>query len=171
MTCSFYDLAFGVGSGGARKDTHYVRGSLEEVRQDLAAELAEEINLYLLCWYGARLSLDVYQQGKQTDSIDLHPFLAIAVAGYPTITFTGPEQPVGYDFEADEEAEDETDTLSYRMFAGELGDTVSVTVDWDRVQVPPLRGKAVGEGDTVALHALPGHFFHTATYGYQDFEL
>jgi hypothetical protein len=170
MTHSFYDLAFGVDPGGARKDTHYVRGSLEEIRKDLDAELAEEINLYLLCWYGARLTLDVYQEGTRTDSIDLHPFLTISVAGHPDITFTGPEEPVGYDFAADEEAEDETETLSYRMFAGELGDAVTVTVAWDRVEVPPLRGRVAREGDEVALHPLPGHFEHIATYGDQDFE-
>ncbi|MER5619238.1 hypothetical protein [Streptomyces sp. NPDC002215] len=170
MMRSFYDLVFGVDPGGARKDAHYVRGSLEEVQHDLAVELAQEINLYLLCWYGARLTLDVYQQGKQTDSIDLHPFLTISIAGYPDITFTGPGESVGYDFEADEEAEDETTTLSYRMFAGELGDAVNVTVDWDRIEVPSLRGEMVREGDVVALHPLPGHFEHTAEYGYQDFE-
>ncbi|MCP9959372.1 hypothetical protein [Streptomyces sudanensis] len=169
MVRSFYDLAFGVDPGGARKDTHYVRGSLEEVRHDLAAELAEEINLYLLCWYGARLTLDVYQQGKRTDSIDLHPFLTISVAGHPDITFTGPGEPVGYDFEADEDAEDETTTLSHRMFAGELGDAVEVTVDWDRIEVPPLIGEVAREGDRVALHPLPGRFGHTAEYGCQDF--
>ncbi|MQY14394.1 hypothetical protein SRB5_45600 [Streptomyces sp. RB5] len=65
---------------------------------------------------GARLTLDVYQQGKQTASIDLHPFVTISVKGYPDITFTGPEEPVGYDFEADDDAEDEDATLSGRMF-------------------------------------------------------
>ncbi|WBB64298.1 hypothetical protein O7599_18070 [Streptomyces sp. WMMC500] len=167
---SFYDLAFGVDPGGARKDAHYVRGSLEEVRRDLAAELAEDINLYLLCWYGARLTLDVYQEGKKTDSIDLHPFLTISIAGYPDITFTGPGEPVGYDFEADEEAEDETTTLSHRMFAGDLGDACKVAVHWDRIEVPALGGEVVRDGDVVALHPLPGHFEETAAYGYQDFE-
>ncbi|MFI9358680.1 hypothetical protein [Streptomyces lydicus] len=170
MSRSFYDLAFGVDPGGARKDTHYVRGSLEEVQRDLAAELAEEINLYLLCRYGARLTLDVYQEGKQTDSIDLHPFLTLSIAGRPDITFTGPGEPVGYDFEADEEAEDETTTLSYRMFAGALGDAVKVTVHWDRVEVPPLNGDVVREGDVVELHPRPHHVAHTAAYGRQDFE-
>ena len=171
MSRSFYDLVFGVDPGGARKDAHYVRGSLDEVKRDLTAELAEEINLYLVCWYGARLTLDVYQQGEQTDSIDLHPFLTISIAGYPDITFTGPGEPVGYDFEADEEAEDDTETLSDRMFAGELGDAVDVRVHWDRVEVPSLRGEVAREGDMVALHPPPGHFEHTATYGYQDFEV
>ncbi|MEV5986350.1 hypothetical protein AB0L85_15195 [Streptomyces sp. NPDC052051] len=169
MSRSFYDLAFGVPPGGATKDTHYVRGSLEEVQRDLAAELAEEINLYLLCWYGARLTLDVYQQGKQTDSIDLHPFLTISITGYPDITFTGPEEPVGYDFEADEEAEDETTPLSHRMFAGDLGDAVKATVHWDRIEVPSLSGEVAREGDVVALHPIPGRSEH-AKYGRQDFE-
>ncbi|SPL88354.1 unnamed protein product [[Actinomadura] parvosata subsp. kistnae] len=141
------------------------------MQHDLAAELAPEISLYLLCWYGARLTLDVYQQGMQADSIDRHPFLAISITGYPDITFTGPEEQVGYDFEADEKAEDEIQTLSFRMFAGELGDSVSVTVHWDRIEVPPLRGEVAREGDVVALRPLPGHFEHTAGYGYQDFEL
>ncbi|NJP95970.1 hypothetical protein HCN51_42160 [Nonomuraea sp. FMUSA5-5] len=115
--------------------------------------------------------MDVYQQGMQADSIDRHPFLAISITGYPDITFTGPEEQVGYDFEADEKAEDEIQTPSFRMFAGELGDAVSVTVHWDRIEVPPLRGEVAREGDVVALRPLPGHFEHTAEYGYQDFEL
>jgi len=164
MPRSFYDLAFGVAPGGARKDTHYVRGSLEEVQHDLAVELAEGLNLYLLCWYGAQLTLDVHQQGQLTDEIDLHPFVTISIAGFPDITFTGPGEPVGYDFQADEEAEDETGTLTHSMFAGELGDSVTVTVDWDRIEVPPLRGKVAREGDAAVL--LDGF-----EYGYQDFEV
>ncbi|WP_156325725.1 hypothetical protein [Nonomuraea sp. SBT364] len=33
---SFYDLAFGVSPGGARKDAHCIRGSIDEINADLA---------------------------------------------------------------------------------------------------------------------------------------
>ncbi|OEU94383.1 hypothetical protein [Streptomyces oceani] len=149
---SFYDLAFGVDPGGARKDTHYVRGSLDEIKADLDAELTEGegINLYLLCWYGARLALDVYQHGERSRSIDLHPFVTISVEGYPDITFTGPEEPVGYDFSTEEESSVAEGSLSDRMFGG-LGDSFSVAVAWDRIDVPPLVGEVAGPDDLVSL--------------------
>ncbi|MFI0716452.1 hypothetical protein ACH4SK_38850 [Streptomyces inhibens] len=178
---SFYDLTFGVDPGGARKDAHFISATLDEVKEDLASELAEEINLYLMCWYGARLSLDVYQQGELAESIDLHPFITISIQGYPDITFAGPGEPIGYDFEADEgeegddeadgeEEENEADSLSERMFAGELGDKVTVSVDWARTHVPPLTGEVVGPDDTVQLAPRSG-FRHLASYGFSDFEM
>lgn len=51
-----------------------------------------------------------------------------------------------------------------------LGDTVGITVDWDRIDVPSPTGEVVREGDVVGLHPLPGHFEQTAVYGCQDFE-
>ncbi|MGY0059242.1 hypothetical protein ACWY4P_22255 [Streptomyces sp. LZ34] len=177
---SFYDLAFGVAPGGARKDAHFISATLDEVRRELASELTEGTNLYLLCWYGARLTLDVYQQGEPAESIDLHPFITISIEGYPDITFTGPGEPVGYDFRddeeddededdevEDEEDEDDEDDLAKRMFADDLGDTVKVSVDWDRIQVPALIGKVVGPDDE-AVMLTPGD--RLAAYGHQDFE-
>ncbi|MES4901081.1 MULTISPECIES: hypothetical protein [unclassified Streptomyces] len=161
---SFYDLAFGVDPGGARRDAHIVSATLDEVKHGLASELAEGINLYLLCRYGARLTLDVYQQGELAESIDLHPFITISVEGYPDITFTGPGEPVGYDFDEDEE--DEEGGLSGRMFADDLDDSVKVSVDWDRVPAPSLIGEVAGPDDEAVL--LTGD--RLAAYGYQDFE-
>ncbi|MEU5029930.1 hypothetical protein [Streptomyces milbemycinicus] len=186
---SFYDLAFGVDPGGARKDAHFISATLDEVKRELASELSQGINLYLLCWYGAHLTLDVYQQGELTESIDLHPFITISVEGHPDITFTGPGEPVGYDFrgdkgdteddeddkddededfedEDDEEEEDEEDNLADRMFADDLDDSVKVSVDWDRIPVPSLIGEVAGPDDEAVL--LTGD--HLAEYGYQDFE-
>jgi hypothetical protein len=173
---SFYDLAFGVDPGGSRKDAHVISATLDEVKHDLASELAEGINLYLLCWYGAHLTLDVYQQGELTESIDLHPFITISVEGYPDITFAGPGEPVGYDFrgdggdddfdEEDDEDENDEDDLAERLFADDLGDTVKVSVAWDRIQVPPLTGEVVGPDEEAVL--LTGD--RLAAYGYQDFE-
>ncbi|MGG7575727.1 hypothetical protein [Streptomyces sirii] len=170
---SFYDLAFGVEPGGARKDAHFISATLGEVKEDLASELAEEINLYLLCRYGARLSLDVYQQGELAESIDLHPFVTLSIEGYPDITFTGPGEPLGYDFESDDEvdddeADDETEdaddcdedeggNLSDLMFAGALGDKVKAYVDWSRVHAPSLTGEVVGLDDTVQLAPRTGY--------------
>ncbi|MGI5351235.1 hypothetical protein ACQEU8_24115 [Streptomyces sp. CA-250714] len=164
---SFYDLAFGVAPGGARKDAHHILGSLDEVKAGLADELAEEINLYLLCSYGADLSLHVYQQEELTQSLDLHPFVTISIDGYPDITFKGPREPVGYDFRAEDGADDE-EGLSFKMFCGSLGDAVRAEVDWSRIEVPPLTGEILAEDDeddTVEL--ADGNL---ASYGYQDFE-
>lgn len=52
------------------------------------------------------------------------------------------------------------------MFADDLGDTVKVSVDWDRVPAPPLIGELAGPDDEAVL--LIGD--RRAEYGYQDFE-
>ncbi|MEV4414869.1 hypothetical protein [Catellatospora sp. NPDC049609] len=150
---SYYDLRFGVSPGGARKDAHYIRGTLDEVKADLAGELAEGVNLYLLCWYGAQLSLDVYQHGRLARSIDLHPFVSIDIEGYSPITFTGPGEPVGHDFSADEEEYVDDGSLSDLLFMGELEHVTTVTVDWDRMDVPALLGEVAGPGDFVNVDA------------------
>ncbi|BCJ71663.1 hypothetical protein CS0771_12070 [Catellatospora sp. IY07-71] len=148
---SFYDLHFGVLPGGARKDAHYIRGTLGEIRADLDTELAQGLNLYLLCWYGATLSLDVYQHGIRTESIDLHPYVTIAVEGYPDITFAGPGQPLGHDFTADDETDE--GSLSERFLIGDLEDVTTVTVDWARITVPALLGEVARPDGFVTVRA------------------
>lgn len=145
---SFYDLAFGVDPGGARKDCHYVRGTLDEIKRDLANALEDQLNLYLLCWYGAALDLRVFENGELTRAFDLHSLITIDIDGYPTITFDGQGEPVGYDFQ--DEDDDDGDSLTARMFGNELT-SVTVTLDWSRIDVPPLRGKVVQNGDFVNI--------------------
>ncbi|MEU8075312.1 hypothetical protein AB0B31_07665 [Catellatospora citrea] len=165
---SFYDLNFRVSPGGARKDAHYIRGDLAEIKADLAAELTEGVNLYLLCWYGAELTLDVHQHGARLESIDLHPYLTISVEGHPDVTFTGPGEPVGWDFEEDEETDE--GSLSDQLFVGDLEDRTTVTVHWDRIDVPPLRGDVVGPGDLVTLDGRRPHEEDAIPYGFTDLE-
>lgn len=145
---SFYDLEFSVDPGGARKDAHYIRGTLDEIKSDLAEELDEQTNLYLLCWYGARLELRVFERGELVHKADLHPAITIEIGGYPTITFAGSMKPIGHTFKGEE---DDDESLTSRMFAGSLED-VKVTVDWSKVDVPAkLAGQRVGEGDFVNI--------------------
>jgi hypothetical protein len=147
---SFYDLAFGVSPGAARKDAHYIRGSLNEVKEDLAGELSESINVYLLCWHGADLALHVYEQGERMHSIDLHPFITVSVDGYPDITFLDSGKPTGYDAGADDPRKVEQ-ALEDGMFSGELNDAIKVTVNWAEIEVPALVGEIAAEGDQVKL--------------------
>jgi hypothetical protein len=162
---SFYDLNFRVSPGGARKDAHYIRGSLAEIQADLAAELAEGVNLWLLCWYGAELNLDVHEHGRRAHSIDLHPYLTISVEGYPDVTFTGPREPHGWDFEEDDEG-----GLSEQLLIGDLEDRTTVTVAWDRIRVPPLHGDVAGPGDLVTLPDHRPLDEDAIPYGFTDLE-
>ncbi|ADI10411.1 hypothetical protein SBI_07291 [Streptomyces bingchenggensis BCW-1] len=75
---SFYELVFSVSPGAARKDAHYVVGSLDEVKRALDSELSESSNVYLLCWHGAKLALNVYERGECIHSIDLHPCITVS---------------------------------------------------------------------------------------------
>ncbi|WP_144122613.1 hypothetical protein [Catellatospora sichuanensis] len=178
---SYYDLRFWVSPGGASKDVHYLRGTLDEVKADLAAELAEGMNHYLLCWYGAELALDVYQHGRLARTIDLHPFVTIDVEGYPPITFTGPGEPVGHDFSSDEEQSVDDGSLSDLFFMGEVEQVTTVTVDWARIDVPALLGQAAQPGDLLTISDRPyddaeagdadaPHEAGYLPYGYVDFE-
>ena len=84
---SFLCLQFDVDPGGARKDAHWIRATLAEIRADLEAELRDGHSLYYLCWYGARLRLHVFQGVAYERSVDLLPLLRVDIDGYPTITF------------------------------------------------------------------------------------
>ncbi|MGK4903420.1 hypothetical protein [Streptomyces albus] len=147
---SFYDLRFGVSPGGARKDAHFICGSVEEAMHALDAELEESSNIWLLFGYsdGADLALDVYQQGERVQSIDLHPFITIRVDGYPDIVFHGPGKTTGSVVGADD-PERVKKLLADGMVAGDFDGRTEVTVDWDSVPVPPLIGEIADIGDYV----------------------
>ncbi|MFF3954582.1 hypothetical protein ACFYY1_15380 [Streptomyces sp. NPDC001890] len=166
---SFYDLAFEVSPGAARKDVHYIRGSLDEIRDDLAAELSESSNVYLLCWYGsAELALHVYQQGERVHSIDLRPLVTVSVVGYRPITFLGSGEPTGYDAGADD-AGKVRQALEEGMFSGDLDGTIEVAVDWDSIEVPGLVGEVATDDDYVKLAEGPdGVSFEDE--GWDDFD-
>jgi hypothetical protein len=145
---SFYALGFSVEPGGARYNVLYVRGTLEEVAADLAAELGVGQNVCLLCWYGATLELTVHQDGAQTQRIDLHPYLTVSIEGYSDITFAGPGQPLSDDVRSDDGSDD---SLSERLLTGQLDDEISAVVDWERIDVPALLGNVARPGDLVAF--------------------
>ncbi len=149
---SFYDLRFGVSPGGARKDAHFIRGSIDEVRRALDSEFEQTINVWLLFGYGrgADLALDVYERGERKHSIDLHPFIAIRIDGYPDITFRRPGKATGCLVGADD-PEKVKSLLADGMFAGDFDGRTEVTMDWDRILVPPLVGEIADFGDYVKL--------------------
>lgn len=151
---SFYLLTFSVAPGGAHKDTHFVRGTLQEIKADLARELADASHLYLLCCYGAQLSLDVYQSGVPAASFRLQPLITITIEGYPTITFEHDCAPVGYDFKAESEEAVERGSLAARLFADEFGESLAVSVAWEKLDVPALVEPVAGPGDYVSLEGL-----------------
>ncbi|RJO71445.1 hypothetical protein D5S18_25080 [Nocardia panacis] len=147
MPKSFYDLVFSAVSGSAGKDAHYIRGTLDEVRSDLESELSQKgFNLYLLCWFGSDLRVNVYEQGSLVQTIDLHPFVKVSIDGYPDLIFQASEFPDHPDI-----ASEEWLRLGDRVLSGELDDAIVVTVDWDRIEVPPLVGEIATKYDFVKI--------------------
>lgn len=152
---SFYDLRFSVLPGGARRDAHYICGSLDQVMAALELEFAEDSdNVGLLFASGSDLALDVYQRGERVTTIGLYPFVTIRVDGYPDITFRGSDNPTAY-FAGSDDPEKVKAALADGMgvdHTAEVDDTVvEVIVDWDHVRVPPLVGEIAKEGDYVML--------------------
>jgi hypothetical protein len=145
---SFYSLDFSVQPGGARYAVGYVRGTLDEIRADLAVELTVGQNVYLLCWYGATLGLSVHQHGVQTGWIDLHPYVTISIEGYSDITFAGSGQPISDDVRSDDASDD---SLSERLLTCQLDDKISAVIDWESIDVPTLLGDLARPGDLVAF--------------------
>lgn len=147
---SFYDLCLTAAPGGAQTDQHHLRGSLDELRGDLDALLSRGLTLYLLCWYGASLNLDVFQRGALTQSIDLRPHLAITIEGYPELTFDAEGKVRGYDFtKQEDEDDDDADegSLADQLFSGALEDVTEARLDWEALVVPALDGEVAREGD------------------------
>lgn len=147
---SFYALSFLVRPGGSQRNLHYVRATLDEISVDLHTALMDGSNLYLLCWYGAELRLDTFQNGENVASLDLRPFLSIEIGGYPAIGFDAAGQVTGYDFRSGSEAEAADGSLAAKMFANDL-DELDVTVAWPRIHAPPLTGRLVTPADVVSV--------------------
>lgn len=162
---SFYDLCLTADPGGAQTDQHHLRGSLDELRGDLDALLSRGLTLYLLCWYGASLKLDVFQRGALMQSIDLRPHLTITIEGYPELTFDAEGKVRGYDFtrkdddadddDADDDDADDDDadegSLADQLFSGALEDVTEARLGWEAIVVPALEGEVAREGDLLNI--------------------
>ncbi|MEV0648509.1 hypothetical protein AB0I28_24920 [Phytomonospora sp. NPDC050363] len=146
---SHYELHFAVSPGAIRKDVHAVRATLAEIAEDLKDQLTDSIGVYLLCWARPTLALHAHEKGERIASVRLHPFVTVSVEGFGDITFTRGGKPVGIP------AGDAGAQLRERIFAGELDDSIRVTVDWDRVEIPALSGELAGEDDVVGETELP----------------
>jgi hypothetical protein len=58
---------------------------VDEVEQALAAMFAEPFNVWLLCWQGASLTLEVREGDEPVDRIDLRPHVVLRISGCPDL--------------------------------------------------------------------------------------
>ena len=80
MPTSCYLLEFSVGPGGARHAHIHAYGDFDRLRASF--ERHDDVDDYLVIWYGATLVLWVVQEGVVVDDIDLHPYLRTGDAQY-----------------------------------------------------------------------------------------
>lgn len=72
---SCYLLEFSVGPGGARLGDVYAGPTADALRETVRERWADDIDDYLIIWYGAMFHLWVVQEGEIVEGIDLHPYL------------------------------------------------------------------------------------------------
>ncbi|WP_197041215.1 hypothetical protein [Chondromyces apiculatus] len=164
---SFYTLELHVSPGGARRGDCFVVNDLAAVKEILSRDLGSGSGVYLVGWYGESILLSVYVPGEARRTIDLLPFIRLVIPGYPVLTFEDGE--CSFDFEEDEAAHEEEETLSYKLFGDAIRPS-EVIVDWEAANVPPLPAPILPAGTEVRVHSNYLGHDREAIYGHNDFE-
>jgi hypothetical protein len=84
---SFYVLDVCVRPGGSREAWVFVSSQIEEIKTALHYALDVPDAIYLTVWYGREIFLRTYQNGHQTQKINLLPFITVKISGFPLIFF------------------------------------------------------------------------------------
>lgn len=91
---SFYYLEMRAEPGGMREDFRMVSVHGGSLRQMMTARLKAGLGFYALLSYGQTIRVTRYTAGKQTEVLDIRPFLKITVPGKLTAAFTEEGEPV-----------------------------------------------------------------------------
>lgn len=157
---SFYVLEMFVWPGGARKSEIHVHNNLAAIQQALVADLSYGGNVYLLTAYGEQINLRTYQEGVETQKINLLPYIRVEMQGFPDawfdqegtlrgVKFSDRDYETGY---AENDAV-EVDSETFIEASAEDDWETRATVDWQAVPVQPLRGNLAQKGDPLEVYS------------------
>jgi hypothetical protein len=133
----YFRVHFVCQPGGSRKTEYHVVGTLDEVKEAVAADLNSPDGAYHALLYGEEIAVQSWAQGRKVARVDLHPFI--------TYRLSDRDEPVCFAGEGDEPALDMDDeSLSDGLLDGQI--TAVATVDWDRVPLPALQGTPLPRG-------------------------
>lgn len=174
---SFYALEISVDPGGTRKAEVHIHNSIAAIQNALEAELEKAGNIYLLTWYGEDVTLQTYQSGRQTQKINLLPFIRINIKRYPEMWFNDKGQLQGIKFRDNDHlpgwASHPGKVVSYETFLNQMLKgrwQFTTTVDWNAIPVEVLQGDLAQKGDHLALNSSYGSERIRVGYGFNELE-
>lgn len=140
-----YRLIFQVEAGGSRKAESFVAGTLDEAKAAALADLASGDGAYHALYYGEHILLQLWEGSRKIETIDLHPYIEYRVEGVAEpLRFHGPGDESLLDMDG-EDAEQHIEAMLDEQL------DIAVEIDWAKIRLPTLQGRAVREGETVTL--------------------
>lgn len=138
-----YRLIFQVDPGGSRKAESFVAGTLDEAKRAALDDLGSGGGAYHAVFYGEEIVLQCWEGSTKVATIDLHPYITYALPGRAPLRFE-PGKDVLLDMD-----DDANEALMTAMADEELD--FEVTIAWDEIRLPALRGRPLREHETIVL--------------------
>jgi hypothetical protein len=142
-TVHCYRLIFQVDPGGSRKAESFVAGTLDEAKAAALDELESGIGAYHALFYGEEIVLQCWEGSTKVATIDLHPYITYELPDRAPLRFK-PGQDALLDMD-----DDDNEALMTAMCDEELD--ITVTIAWDKIRLPALRGRPLRERETIVL--------------------
>ncbi|MFT3772623.1 MAG: hypothetical protein QM820_45105 [Minicystis sp.] len=147
----YYRVHFVCQPGGSRKTEYHVVGTLEEVKEAVAADLNSPEGAYHALIYGEEIFVQQWFDGRLVKRVDLLPFI--------TYRLSDREEPVRFGDDGEPPLDIDDEEISNGIMDEEI--TVAATVDWDRVPLLPPQGTSLPHGT-----AAPFERGEPWTYGF-----
>lgn len=133
----YYRLVFQVKPGASRKSEFYVFGTLEEIKKAALEDLESGDGAYHALFYGEEIYLQSWEGTSKVSTLDLHPYITYGLSDCKgLVTFKQKGDVPVFDVERHR---DLMNALREKRVECE------VAIDWDRMRLPPLRGRPLAK--------------------------
>ena len=109
---------------------------------------------------GEEINLRTYQEGVETQKIDLLPYIRINLPGFPSVWFDKEAEGRGFKFsdkeDAPGDAQNDTTIADFEAYLAATPEEdweAEAVVDWQAVPVQPLRGDLAQMGDLLSVYS------------------
>lgn len=124
---SYYKLSISCDPGGCHFHSVTRLTSLEKIKQELINNFGGFI-LYLFCWYGCDIILDVYKNRKKTHRIVVNNYVKVLIDKIAIVGYTEEEGPIYYSLDGLEYVGEEFDPDGGKYYLRQI--ICSVTSVW-----------------------------------------